>query len=48
MAKFGWCLGMPRPHLNCRYQYVSSVTGKTITCDCPCHTENEKALKELI
>ena len=45
--KFGWCLG-PLPHKNCRRKFRHWITGKTYECDCPCHTSNDKALKELI
>ena len=47
--KFGWCMVHPgTPHVNCRRKFTSSQTGKTYVCDCPCHLENDKALKELI
>lgn len=49
MARFGWCLVYgSTPHIGCIRRFKSSMNGKEYTCDCPCHSENDKALEELI
>lgn len=46
----GWCMiiGPRTAHRDCKRRNKSSQTGVTYVCPCPCHTETDKALEELI